>query len=484
MGGALLIASVAAASSRVAPSRVAYDQLLYHEPAIRTFAADLPGVNLYDYLSATTPGYHLLLACLTRLAEALLGAPAPGLMLQGASTLIGVALVALLATRVAQYAGVMMGVLLAVPLAFSMHVFAASAYVLPDNAGWLGVLAILLLATSTRVTWKHVVGGAAVLVLLVLCRQSHIWAAALVWVMGLFVAGDFKASIWPGVRRELLPRVPGVAAAVLLTLPAAAVLGYFVHLWGGLVPPRFQGQYREVSLAGPAFLLALVGAFGVFFAPVWMAALAAMVRHPRGRLGFAACVLGAAALSLIPPTTMDVQAGRWTGIWSVANRLPVVLDHASVLMVGLAMLGGVTLAAFMHRVSWRDRLAVLAVVLGYGSVLSVGGELWQRYAEPLVLMLLALLAAKHLAGSMATMGAAAGAGSGEVLAPQVRARRVRLMLGAGLAVLIAAQGGLTAMPFVTGRVYDLRQGPPPARSPDDTGPPTPAELVIPARERR
>src|SRR5689334_22088680 len=44
------------------PTRADYDQKLYHLKAVQQFAADWPDFNFWHYLSATTPGYHLLLA--------------------------------------------------------------------------------------------------------------------------------------------------------------------------------------------------------------------------------------------------------------------------------------------------------------------------------------------------------------------------------------------------------------------------------------
>src|SRR5438309_1927264 len=49
------------AAGRV-PSRVFYDQELYHRPTINQFVQQWPHFDFWHYLSATTPGYHLLMA--------------------------------------------------------------------------------------------------------------------------------------------------------------------------------------------------------------------------------------------------------------------------------------------------------------------------------------------------------------------------------------------------------------------------------------
>src|SRR6185503_20842297 len=63
---ALYLAAIPLIFSGRMPGRAGQDQLQYHEPAIRQFAAELPRPELHDYLSATTPGYHLLLGVAVR----------------------------------------------------------------------------------------------------------------------------------------------------------------------------------------------------------------------------------------------------------------------------------------------------------------------------------------------------------------------------------------------------------------------------------
>jgi len=48
--------------------RGAFDQLNYHEQVIRRFVEQWPAPDLSDYLSATTPGYHLALAAFAEYA--------------------------------------------------------------------------------------------------------------------------------------------------------------------------------------------------------------------------------------------------------------------------------------------------------------------------------------------------------------------------------------------------------------------------------
>jgi hypothetical protein len=61
--GAAALAGVAA----VPPvTYAAYDHVNFHLPTIQAFARDLPAVDVVNYRSATTPGWHLAMALLYR----------------------------------------------------------------------------------------------------------------------------------------------------------------------------------------------------------------------------------------------------------------------------------------------------------------------------------------------------------------------------------------------------------------------------------
>ena len=152
-----------------------FDQLNYHEPAVLRFAEQWPTPDVSDYLSATTPAYHLVLAVVARFVS-----PSPvALQATGALFTVGLLVVftrwlSLTLTRGRQ--GVVTATLLGLSLIASLYVFSAGVYILPDNAAWLGVLGILLLALRPRADLGLYLGGGAILLALVLTRQSHLWA--------------------------------------------------------------------------------------------------------------------------------------------------------------------------------------------------------------------------------------------------------------------------------------------------------------------
>jgi len=105
-------------------------------------------------------------------------------------------------------------------------------------------------------------------------------------------------------------------------------------------------------------------------------------------------VLAAGGLSLVvsvvPATSMSVAQGRWTGLWSVADKLPVVADR-SLLIVGLAVAGGAMLAAMLLVVSSRQRLIVVGSLAAFAAAQSANFQSWSRYLLPMVLLVLVVL---------------------------------------------------------------------------------------------
>src|SRR5215204_5263041 len=64
--GLFVIAFTVVLVTGLTNQRALFDQDVYHLRAIRTFAQQWPHPDFHDYASATTPGYHLLLALIDR----------------------------------------------------------------------------------------------------------------------------------------------------------------------------------------------------------------------------------------------------------------------------------------------------------------------------------------------------------------------------------------------------------------------------------
>ena len=395
----LLLAGAVILSGRI-PHRVAYDQLLYHQQAIEIFARQWPTPDLSDYLSATTPAFHLALSLLVR--AGLIGVVGMQWICAGITFAMlwwlgGVAATSLRPWHAA--AAVM-------PVGLSMYVFASGAWVLPDNLAWLGVLAMVLLALTPRFGVRELALGGVVLVALVCTRQIHAWTGGLLvaaaWLSesrrpalaaGALVPTGLVGDVRTVLFSHLGRRCVMAAIALVACLPAMLVLVHFLGLWGGLVPPTFQYQYHMANPAGPAFVLAVFGFVAIFFSGwVLPRVLEAWRRHVGWMVAFT--LLGV-VLAVVPVTTAgtnaDYFAGRRTGLWDVAAKLPIIAHHASTLIVILTLGGMQALGAFLA--SWRARSAIIVACafLGYGLAMAAGGELWQRYAEPFALIMMVVV---------------------------------------------------------------------------------------------
>ncbi len=372
--------------------RGAHDQVNFHLPAILRFAEQWPRLDYSDYLSATTPGYHTLLAAVARFVS---DSPQA---LQFVGSLFTVALLVLLglACRSAGRAAL----LLVMPAAASMYIFYSGVWLLPDNAGWLGVLAALLLALRGRIDALTIVGGGVLLAALVFVRQSHLWAAAALWAgawLGARDADDAEPFDAMGDAHALLRdparRAARTALAMAATVPAVLIVLYFHRLWGGLTPPTFQERHTGGNPAAPAFILSLFGAFSLFYAGFLAPAAAEVLR--RHRLLLSLAVVAGLAAALLPETTYNTDAGRYSGLWNLVQRAPVVMEgRTSTLILLLAPLGACAVLVWIVALPRRERWIMFASVVAFTAAQVASYKLWQRYTEPLLLVLLPVLACR------------------------------------------------------------------------------------------
>lgn len=406
---AIVAAHLAAAwpliSSGNMRGRAAFDQLNYHEKVVRTFVQQWPNVDPSDYLSATTPLYHVLVAGAGKVLG-VGGNPGAGVGgLQWAGAVFTCGLLALLARALSMSNPAPRALLHTLIVAASVYVFPAGVWLLPDNLAWLLVLGVLLIAWRARFDAILLLGGGTLLLLLVLTRQSHLWAAGVLW------AGAWAAPI--GKEETEADRSPGVGVLwaradvrlmrtmimAVATLPAFAAVYSFYKLWGHqLYPPTFAAQFDpSPNPATPAFVLAVLGMYSAFFAGELLPRLGRLWRTARAYL--LGVALAALALAIIPRTTYSLDAGRFSGLWDLAARFPSVQGR-SVLITALATWGAASLLAWTITLPRRERLVVGVALAGFMAAMSTGHYAWQRYVEPFALLVLVLLAAR--AGRAAT----------------------------------------------------------------------------------
>jgi hypothetical protein len=357
------------------------DQQIYHLATVDEFVCQWPWFYFRTYPAAMTPGYHLLMA---GLAKAGAGTAA----LQAATAVLTAGLVGTLAWAVSRRVRPLDAVLLCLPFAWSQYVLTSGVYVVPHNLAWWGVLCVLLLALRPRMNgWVYPAFGAALLGLLMV-RQIHVWAVAPMAAAALW-GDDGPAGAIDGGRRPAAGwggRAARLGLVAVAAVPAAAVLGWFVRLWGGLTPETeaWVRPVDGVNGSAVAMMLATVGFLGVAYAGRVLAAG-----------GVAACRWGAAGAAVaavaaaIPRTSYDVSAGRWSGLWNLARATPSVADRSPA-VVALAAAGGFVIGALLVAQRPRDRWVTAAALAGFLAAHATVNQAWQRYYEPMVLITLAV----------------------------------------------------------------------------------------------
>lgn len=366
------------------------DQDDYHLPVIREFAAQWPHPSLHDYNAAMTPGYHLLMAGVYRATHSVLD-------LKFVNALITVGLLITLALALARFAGPVAGVLLCLPFLCSQYIFTSGLWLVPHNPAWWCVLLVLLVSLRPRVDRTTYVLGGIFLLALVLFRQIHLWAAAPLWVAAwLGSEKPNSKSISPKPVNAPAKDCPWLRVAwmTLWILPAVIAVAFFVHLWHGTVPPMQRKDVAGGNPAVPALFLALTGIYAIFFATTfpWKTAFAKAQRWRSVGAMIVGLLIGLLAGAL-PQTSYSQKEGRWGGLWHAVPHLPVI-HNRSILIIGLAALGGMLLALWMITLPRRPRWIILAAFAGIITANCAASQAWQRYDDPFLLMIFPLMAVR------------------------------------------------------------------------------------------
>ncbi|WGF89341.1 hypothetical protein [Marinivivus vitaminiproducens] len=367
---------------------VAGDMATFHLPQINLFIGSPFAVFDYEATSATTPGYHWLLALFARLSG-YAEVDAATLPLRLANLAVGLAVVLGFWAILQRLSGDgWRAAVLTVPLLASSYVLNAAIWVVTDNAALLGyVLMLAALLFQPDRPGRAALAG----LLAVASRQIYLPIVAAI-ALPLMVE---RWTTW-GVGRRMLA----------IALPVAPVLAWAIA-WQGLTPPRFQDfNAAQFNPAVPLHALALTGLFACVYAPfAWR-----FVRS-EGYARAAALAIGAAVLALalwlIVPTAYSDQDGRWGSlVWLFAKLLPAPGGHAPLVLPLIA--GGLAALAVMAWHAWRRRYlpVELAMLLLYFAGYAFQPLAWQRYIEPVILITMGVFVARLDAPRWALLGPA------------------------------------------------------------------------------
>lgn len=371
-----------------------HDEQVYHLPAIRGFAADLPWVDLRDYSAAMTPLYHLIIAAALRAGVDEL------FWLRFISLLISAAGVAALRWFFAGFLSPARASLFAAVIGLSPYYLGPALFLASDNMAFASMA--LTMALLVRAPERPRVGmTAAVVTVAVLTRQLYAWLVPLWAVFGGWQRRDRRRWLW-------------------LALPLAA-LGVFVVLWGGLVPPSSVRMHQEPAGLLPA--LAVLATLGIWSVPL-IPALSRGALSRRVVLWSALLTLLAGAYLWWSPITAAHPAPWGGGMRRLGTYTGSVAGTPLLYWAGLVA-GAFALPLLLSRVETRaQRITVVAFVL-WMLAQQLNAAMLERYYQPFVLLVLFSCAGRD--DRRTTIGASLLAGM--VLAASV----VRFLVhGAGL----------------------------------------------------
>lgn len=372
----------------------AFDHREYHEPVIRTFAEQLPRPDLVHYQSATSPGYHLFMAGISRYVTD------QTIVLQLISSLFSLGLVLIVFRAAAVNGSAWRAVLLTLPLLFSPYLLSGAIWLTTDNAAWMFVALALGGCVMQSATPARVAACSASALAGVAIRQIHVWVAAPLAVAALVQSSLASRANGRSSNRFTLQWL----IALSTTIVPVALIGWFIFMWGGLMPPAYVELHnRGMNPAMLPMTLSLAGAFGILYVPV--IGVNSVANAIRRRSVWIAAAIGLMA-AVAFPTSFSRDDGRWGGsIWQAANLLPVVADR-SLLFVPLSALGCMVMMILWQSAAkagrGRSATILLFALACWAAAQMMNSQAWQRYSEPIVLLTLAWLAALASTPSAAT----------------------------------------------------------------------------------
>ena len=349
--------------------RAYFDENAFHWPTIQAF---IQSFDFSDYPSATTPGYHILLAaCATLFSDDII-------FLKLISSLFTAGLIGLFAALLYDRAGQGKTLIMLFPMIFSLYILPDGVWLVPDNLAWLTVGLMFALAVSCSATWRYFFWSGVVLLVAVAVRQSNLWLAALPVTMAL--SSIYHGKLTGNEKRKY------ILAAVLVAIPAIALLFYFYQLWDGLVPPRMQGRHQHLSYSAPAFFLTLFFVYSFFYLPLIWTACKKMLSVQTVIVIGAGFGMGC-LLALFPATDYNYDAGRFSGFWNFV-RLAPVMGNTSILLVCTSTIGGALLAGWLLLLKKEIRLVFILTIAGYVLSLVCNAVLYERYFSGFLFILI------------------------------------------------------------------------------------------------
>ncbi|MHC4976598.1 MAG: hypothetical protein ACYTF7_08325 [Planctomycetota bacterium] len=308
-------------SGRGGPSE-ASDQDEHHLVVIDQFQEQWPALDIVDYPSATSPGYHAAMALVARVV----GPEHDVLVIRLVNCLVGLGFVLVCWWVASLYVSGWAAMVLTLPLAMSAYVLGSAIFLTTDTAALFFVLLAMMSVMMSRVGPGRIVFSGLAGACAVGVRQIHLWIAGPIGIVGLLASP--LAVFIPGLLRdhEGEPRRWGnlVASVVGASLPLG-LMAWFAWKWGGLMPPVYVDVHNTgANPATFAYAFSLIGLFGVWFLPLVVDDPRALLRD---KLVWASVCLGA-FLALVVATSFRDPVRAFGPLWRVVRVVPDVGDRS------------------------------------------------------------------------------------------------------------------------------------------------------------
>jgi|GEM_PF-855112 len=386
------------------------DQALFHRPIIDTMHRQWPSIDIVEYDSATAPGYHAFMATVLRATSGPYDADdraniAPVLVLNVA---FGLALVGVVYAFAARLAGPWPAFVLCLPVATSKYILGATAFLTTDNLAWLLVAIALGLAAFSRARPRSLLAAGLVATVSVGVRQIMVWSAGPAVLAGVLASPLARFAPKGLVDRPEHPSWRPLLFSSIGFAFAIGLLSIFALLWGGLVPQA--SEFVRIHAAGPnpatpAFALALCGACGFFYLPLVWDELKRVAARPLSDapamlailLGLVCAIAVRTSATIDQPRETQLWKSRAYGwLWEIVRRTPDVAERSVVITI--ASPAGAMGLLLLWRAAKRagrgnEALILLVALVGFVSAQTMNTMAWQRYFEPIVLIVLAWLGA-------------------------------------------------------------------------------------------
>jgi len=360
-------------------------------------------------LTATTPGYHLVMAAFLRLGAH------PDVLRMVASAFLAIAAsgawwFAAGWTRPAR------ALLCIAPMALCPYLVGSGIWGTTESLALLLAVPLLGSALAGPRAARGIAVQSALTAAAAMVRQVLVWASVPAVVEALFPSPKVR-------RRSVATRLLRAASIVL---PAFVLLALLFVEWGGPVPPRFQAFHQ--SHGNPAAAVFAFAALGAWAAPL-LPALWTCSQRPIRRVAIASaataallcCTVETGYRKVLPPDSQNAdtpfagtrkpvpdsvvvgqhEVGRWGGpLWDAAAAAPE-FGHRSMLLVPLAGIGVLELVLLIGAAcaQGRSREAMLVVLAGAAMTASqvANAQTFERYFDPWILLFVGWLAAMGIA---------------------------------------------------------------------------------------